>query len=179
MQQLGINLSLYVPDPEHLQSRSWEDALEWPQMRRLTQHWHKNMYLPMRAMAAPASGAQDCPHDAWGAQQLRDDASLRCLLLCSSGVSLRSCAASSAMILTPPRLLCWCCARKVPGGRAKTAAGACRGRQWGAGQARHRGAIAGARARGASSAWGRCSCSVCDVGWREQLTRSQVIRVVE
>ena len=68
VQQLGLNLGIYVPDPEHLQATSWDEALEWPQMKRFTQHWHRSIYLPTRATAARASG--EGAQGAWGAQRL-------------------------------------------------------------------------------------------------------------
>jgi hypothetical protein len=52
MQQIGINLELYVPNPERLRCGNWEEALEWKQMQRLVRHWHANVYTPLRETAA-------------------------------------------------------------------------------------------------------------------------------
>jgi hypothetical protein len=63
VQQIGVNLELYVPDPGRLRCQNWADALEWKQMQRLARHWHDNIYTPLRETAArspkadtPASG---------------------------------------------------------------------------------------------------------------------------
>ena len=64
MQQLGLNLHLYVREPEELRQTDWESALDWDKMDNLAKYWSETMF---QNMCLPAVKKPGCDMQcAWG-----------------------------------------------------------------------------------------------------------------
>ena len=68
MQQIGLNLHLYVRKPEELRQNSWDEALDWDKMDNLAKYWSEIMFQQMCLPAVKKPGYD--MEDAWGASLL-------------------------------------------------------------------------------------------------------------
>ena len=64
VQQIGININLYVLKPEALREQDWDSALDWDKLDKFALYWHTEMYKPLRQAAALKRGLTR--EDAWG-----------------------------------------------------------------------------------------------------------------